>query len=403
MATSDQQEKRKLSREELTVIDAAVDAALLEEDQSKTTDAPAQEKGALGLKIDEIRAKQPWFDHVVRAGSRYSERNGDYYAAAITYFSFLAIFPLLLVAVSVFGFFLRLDPNLLTEVSKAITNNVPGAVGDLLIETIDGARKSATGIGILGLLIFLYSGLGWIGNLREAVQTMWGKPRAEPSFVKDKAFDLLSLGGLGLALVVSIAVSALATGLTGFVLDLLGLNEIPGAKILAAVIGILIALLTNVLLFIYILVALPRQKTPVKSVLRGAIFGAIAFEILKQVGTYYIGRVTQSPAAGIFGSILGLLVWINLVCRLLLFVVTWTATSRPVLRLRAQEAAAATPISEALTPIAQTAGLRGIPRKPTDRPLSGSAVLGILLTIGAALGALLPRTLRRWWTKNHPT
>ena len=46
------------------------------------------------------RARRPWLDHLIRAYQQYKNANGDHVAAAITYFSFLAIFPLVLLGAS---------------------------------------------------------------------------------------------------------------------------------------------------------------------------------------------------------------------------------------------------------------------------------------------------------------
>jgi hypothetical protein len=43
--------------------------------------------------LDRLRARMPWFDHVIRAQQRYSNCDGDFYAAAITYFTIFALFP----------------------------------------------------------------------------------------------------------------------------------------------------------------------------------------------------------------------------------------------------------------------------------------------------------------------
>ena len=49
--------------------------------------------------------------------------------------------------------------------------------------------------------------------------------------------------------------------------------------------------------------------------------------MLKIVGTYYIARITKSPAGAVIGPVVGILVWIDLVARYLLFCVAWAATA----------------------------------------------------------------------------
>jgi membrane protein len=64
-------------------------------------------------------------------------------------------------------------------------------------------------------------------------------------------------------------------------------------------------------------------------VFKGALLAAVGIEVLKVLGTTYIARVAHSPAVGVFGSIIGVLVWIDLVSRYLLYCAAWTATAVP--------------------------------------------------------------------------
>ena len=75
---------------------------------------------------------------------------------------------------------------------------------------------------------------------------------------------------------------------------------------------------------------LPRQHTPIRSAVKAAALGAVGFEILKQVMTVYLNAVTNSPSGAVFGSLLGLLVFINFVSRFILFVTAWAATTKGV-------------------------------------------------------------------------
>ncbi len=81
------------------------------------------------------------------------------------------------------------------------------------------------------------------------------------------------------------------------------------------------------LIFGFLLVRLPKADVTRGVAVRGALLASVGFEILKLFGTYYIAHVATSPTAGIFGSIIGVLVWLNLVFRFLLYCTAWTATA----------------------------------------------------------------------------
>ena len=90
-----------------------------------TADTTGGSTTAEPTKLEQLRARFPWLDHLVRAGTRYTEKHGDHYAAAITYFSILALVPLLMIAFAAAGFVLANDQELLTQIQNSITAAAP--------------------------------------------------------------------------------------------------------------------------------------------------------------------------------------------------------------------------------------------------------------------------------------
>ena len=279
-------------------------------------------------KFEQLRDRHEWLDHLVRAGARYTERHGDHYAAAVTYFSVLSLVPLLMIAFAVAGFVLRARPDLLAELQGAITKAVPGELGQTLNGVVDTAIQSAGTVGVFRLLGALYSGIGWMTNLRDALSEQWGKVPEPPALPRRLLVDLLSLLGLGVALVVSFAVTGLATGFAATVLGFLGLSEQAWAQVLLVLLGVVLGIAANWLIFLWVIARLPREDVALGSALRAALLGAIGFEVIKQVMTFYLDTVTKSPSGAVFGSFLGLLVFVYFVSRFVLFVTAWAATSK---------------------------------------------------------------------------
>jgi membrane protein len=278
-------------------------------------------------KFEQLRERHEWLDHVVRAGARYTDRHGDHYAAAVTYFSVLSLVPLLMIAFAIAGFVLQAQPELLAQLQGAITKAVPGSLGQTLNSVIDTAIQSAGTVGAFGLLAALYSGIGWMTNLRDALSEQWGHVPEPPPLVRRTLVDLLSLLGLGLALIVSFALTGLASGFAGAVLEYLGFAEQTWAKVLLVVLGFLLSIFANWLIFLWVIARLPREEVAFRSALRAALLGAVGFEVIKQIMTIYLGVVTNSPSGAVFGSFLGLLVFAYFVSRFVLFVTAWAATA----------------------------------------------------------------------------
>ncbi|HEV2784130.1 MAG TPA: inner membrane protein YhjD [Actinophytocola sp.] len=283
--------------------------------------------GAEDGRLSRLRRRES-VNHLVRAGGAYLDRNGDHYAAAITYFSVLSLFPLLMMAFAVAGFILAGNDALLRDFQQSILENAPAGLGKTLNDVINEAIKQRGTVGVLGLLAAVYSGYGWMTNLRDALSAMWGHDLPDRSFLRKVLSDVLSLLGLGLALLISFGLTAAGSGLGSFLLRLVGLADDAWALFLLRVGTIVLALAANWLVFLWVISRLPRQRVSAKSALRGALFAAIGFEILKQLATIYLNLVGGSPTGALFGPIIGLLLFANLVARLLLFITAWTATAK---------------------------------------------------------------------------
>lgn len=279
----------------------------------------------LSALLQRARDARPALDHVVRAYQRYSADAGDRQAAAVTFFGFLSFFPVLALAASLLGYFL--GDQAVGTVVREVNSYAPGLAGQLGLEQILSDNQKAGAAGLVGLAGLLYSGLGWVDALREAVRTMWHHNVQEGNLVVKKAKDVVILLGLGLTVVLSVAVSAATGAFTGLALDLVGLEDTFLALALAKVVGVALGLLTSTLLFLYLYIRLPRVTAPFRRVLRGALLAAVLFEVLKRVGAVYIERTTENPLYGAFAVIVGLLVWINIVSRVLLLCAAWTVTA----------------------------------------------------------------------------
>ena len=278
--------------------------------------------------LERHRARYPWLDHLVRAGERYTQKHGTHYAAAITYFSVLALVPLIMIAFAVVAIVLAGDATLLDQLRTAIAGAVPSGLDPVVQPVIDQAIASRNTVGILGLVGALYTGLSWMYQLREALSEQWDQHAVRPNIVLMYVGDFFATIGLGVALLASFAVTAAGSGLSGLVLEFLGFSEVGWARVLFAVAGVVVTLVANWLVFLWVLSRLPRDPVTLRSAARAAVLAAVGFVVLQQVGTLYLATVTSSPTGATFGPIIGLLVFANLVSQFILFVAAWAATMR---------------------------------------------------------------------------
>lgn len=241
---------------------------------------------------------------------RFGEDRAGFLAAAMSYYAFLALFPLLLLAMSIIGFALANDPSAQQDWARRLSESVPGLeplIGDNLRALVSGRGVT----GALGLAGLLWSGLGLANAGTTALSQVFGFTPQKGIF-RSKAWSLAQVAALGL---LSLAGLAMA----GFV------SNLPVSGWAAAVLGILGAILTVGLDFLLFLAAyrlLSERRGPGLSRLRpGALLGAIGWTILQLVGSWYAGR-TVSGSAGVYGTFaatVGILVLLHLAARVFLY------------------------------------------------------------------------------------
>ena len=323
------------------------------------------------------RARHPALDHAARANSRYNEVRGAQVAGAITYFGFLSFFPLLALVYAAVGYISVWFP----DAEQAITDTVNAAFPSLIgpgpgqidIAEVESARTAA---GIIGLLGLLYAGLGWLDAVRVGMRRVFGTLDEPLSFLRAKLADLLVLLLLGATLVASLVVSNLATNATTYALDYVGLADSQVATVLLKVLAVLLAVALDTAVFAILLSRLPGARLPWHRVRSGALLAAAGFEVLKLFGTFLIARTTQNPVYATLGVVVGLLVWINVVSRLLVYATAWTTT----------EPGPPAPAGYDSVPVGVEAVAPGSSRR--TRTVRGALV-------GAALGAGLAGALTR--------
>ncbi len=272
-----------------------------------------------------VREKRPFLDHLIRAFGRYQADAGDRQAAAVTFFGFLSFFPILALATSILSY--ALGDDAVGTVVGEVNAYAPGLAEQLGLEEILTNNRKAGAAGLLGLVGLLYSGLGWVDALREAIRAIWHHNVKAGNFLVKKAKDVVVLAGLGVTVLASIAISAATGAFTDFALELVGLDKSFIATALAKVLGVVLGLLTSTALFLYLFWRLPKIQSPFRRVVKGALLAAALFEVLKRVGALYIERTTENPLYGSFAVVVGLLVWINIVSRMLLICAAWTVTA----------------------------------------------------------------------------
>ncbi|EWT02778.1 ribonuclease BN [Intrasporangium oryzae NRRL B-24470] len=286
------------------------------------------------------------------AWQRYTGANGNLLSAGVAYYSFFSIFPAATLAFTIFGFVLRGRPELLASVVSWFETMFPGMVKtpehpDGIISVTTPAALTLTLTGVVALLVLLWAGLGWVGALRTGIRGIFGLGAWPGTFVAGKARDLAVLFVLGFAILVSAVLSTLLGAVTGSVASWVGL---AGEGPLVAVLGLFVAVLVDTAIMVVLLRILSGVPLPWANVRDGAIVGAVLLTVLKYFGAQLIARSTSNPLLGAVAVSVGLLVWLNLIARVVLLSAAWSADKVALARTEVR------PGPDALEPAGESAG-----------------------------------------------
>ena len=124
---------------------------------------------------------------------------------------------------------------------------------------------------------------------------------------------------------VPFVLTAVGSGVNDWGLRLLNLEDTAFARTVLAVSTVVLALVTDWLVLLWVIARLPRRPVRFRYAARGALYAAVGFEVLKQLGNLYLRLLSFSPTVVAFGALIGLLVFIYLSARMLLLTTVWTA------------------------------------------------------------------------------
>ena len=284
-------------------------------------------------RVSDLRERRPVVDHLVRALEHYGHVNGSALAAAVTYFAFLSFFPILALAFAIFGQVTKVYEDAQDTLVDAANSVLPGLVGGESGVPLDTLQAAAPGIFSVGIVLTLYSGLGWLSGMRSALMAIFEEPeREQPSFLIGKLRDVLALMALGSVLVASVAVSGVATKVLTPIMEALDLGVV--AEGFLWVLALCLGLAASTLLFFAFFRLLAQPNTPSRSLWSGSFLGAVVFEVLKQLSTFLLKATANSEAFQAFGIALILMVWINYTSRVVVLSAAWAHTSPEARALR---------------------------------------------------------------------
>ena len=277
--------------------------------ESKAADSPTAPRRA-DYRPAGVDRKTGFFATLKRAVTEFSEDNLTDWAAALTYYGLLSLFPALIALVAVLGLFG--DPAATTaKITEIVTKIGPSSAADTFSGPIKSITSNRSGAGvalIVGLVLALWSASGYVGAFMRASNVIYETPEGRPIW-KLRPLQML----LTLAMVILMALVALGLVLTGPIVDAvaapLGIGntattiwDIAKWPVLAAFFVLMIGLLYY---------ASPNVKLRgFKWVTPGSIVALVVWVVASAAFAFYVANFgSYNKTYGTLGGVVALLVW----------------------------------------------------------------------------------------------
>ena len=263
--------------------------------------------GAQGLNL----RTHGWLGVLAGAAKETLKPDSSITVAAIAYFSLLALFPIILLSISIasFNLGLLLDQQIIIQELEFIAPALGQLVGQNIDEIIQ-ARGPITGVAIIGLI---WSASTVFYTLTHTLNKIWANKRSRPIWKRRGLAILFVLTLAGPALILASFASSMIANLRTWLPD----QIIP----IGDGISLFVAILLDIALFFGLYILLPHGASTWREILPGAIGAGLLWELAKKAFLYFISTYISisNLVYGSVAAIIAFLVWAYLSGLIFLF------------------------------------------------------------------------------------
>jgi len=285
----------------------------------------------LSAVVARVKALLAWWQQTrpARANARFGAAGGGVLTGGIAYSALFSVFAGLTIGYTIFMRVLGGDALLRQRVLATVSTSLPGLIdtgGSTGVLKPDDLVVSA-GLniaGIVAVVVLLLSATACMAALRTAVRAMFDERGAGGNAVVGKLRELAGFAGMAIAVLVSAVLSIVVTTAASWVLGLVGLSE--GSGFVVRVLGIAVAFVVDAAIFVLVVVVLADLHPPARDLRRGALIAAVGVGAVRVLGTSVVaGSAGNNALLASFAVLVTLLIWINLIARIVLLAAAYTA------------------------------------------------------------------------------
>lgn len=272
-----------------------------------------------------------WYQRsrLARTLKRYSTADGAVLSGGIAYAALFSVFAGLTIGWTIFMVVLGDNEVLRSALLDEIDNFAPGVVdtGDGRGAVDPDQLLGSSGFSIASVIaavVLAFSATRFVSATRMSVRAMFDLERVSENFVIGKLKDVAGLGTFGLAVLGSAAASVVVGISTGWLLSLVGAEDTEAGRLLIRLLGFGVVLIVDAITLVLVIRLVAGAHPPRRDLWWGSFGGALAIGVLKVLGTSAVGG-SSDPLMASFAVIVTLLLWVNIMARIMLYTAAWIA------------------------------------------------------------------------------
>lgn len=259
------------------------------------------------------------------------------FAASISYYTLLSLFPFFLLAFSVLGS-VSSDPADRGKILEFILRYFPTKF-EFVTTQMDAMQQSTVRLGVAGSLLMVWASMGVFGAITSAVNHAWGVEK-QPSYLKHKLISFVMLVAASLLLLAGLLLVSAINVVEAHWFSVVAIR-VPQLEVMHHFAIRWASTVVFILVVGLIFYFVPNAKVRFRDVWVGAVVTGFLWRGALAGFSWYVKDLTSFSVHGQIAAVVVFLIWVYISAVLLLYGVEITAANARLRRHRPDEIPAA--------------------------------------------------------------
>ena len=270
-----------------------------------------------------------------RVLKRFNDSHGSVLASGMSFSAIFSVFAAIWIGIGVFGFVLAGNTQFWETTLTMLNTWVPGLfdLGEGGAINPDDLRPSVTVLswtGAIAIVTLLFTAMGWLEATRSSLYAVMKLPESNRNVLLTKVIDLGLMLGFGILVLLTAASAVMANTAANWLSELFadGNDQALFSEASIRIIGFSINFIFNIVVLLMLFKVLASLNLKLREFWVQLLVGALALTGMQSLGSLLLGGAGRNPLLATFAVLIGLLLWFNLVSRIMLLIAAWIAVAK---------------------------------------------------------------------------